>query len=295
MVKSRRWLDDDAPPEIRRLLQAACREAPPRRAVDRAVLVVGSAGAVGTATTTAISAAAKIASSSSSWVVAKWGAIAVFGLSVATGTTAAVRHYASTPAIGAAATRPIARVRSETVQRAVALAPDVTRSPLPLRVNEAPHRVVPLAGPPTVPAPVTASAAQSVITPPQNQEPRRGNPLRRVASVPVTAPASNSLSDPQLLEEMRFLDRGRAAMLSGQVRDAKRWLIEYRQSCPAQRLIPEALLLGMQTATRQGDMSGAAEIAREIWARFPNSPHAAKARDFLDASAQQPTDRSEGN
>lgn len=339
MANPRRWLDDDAPPEIRRLLHAARREVPPRRAVDRAVRVIGAAGVLGTATTTAIGAAAKVAASSASWAVVKWGALAVLGLGVATTTTTAVRHYASksTPA----ATRPIGATRGESmVRRTVALAPatrsntsqqtsepseplpaashaartgstrndqavstrapitpaEVTHSAPPPRAGAASHRAATWAGSPAAVAPVTASVNRSVIAPAQNQNTQTGSPNGHAASSPALGPAATPNNDAQLLEEMRFLDQARAALLSGQTRDAMRWLREYRRSCPAQRLMPEALLLAMQAAVRQGDMTNAAEIAREIWTRFPNSPHAAKAREFLAASAPRSTEhQSDGN
>ncbi len=318
MVNSRRWLDDDAPPEIRRLLNAARREVPPRRAVDRAVVVVGSAGALGVATTTASGAAAKVASSSLGLAVAKWGAAAVFGLGVATATTATVRHYALTaaPTMSAAATRSLGGARSEaTVRHAVVLAPggsahaasggtserteqsstessraddllngstrsdpgtpDASASAPLLRVAGQSHRVAALGRALAVTVPATVRADAAVTASAQN---------------PNTPASSHAASDAQLLEEMRFLDRARALMLSGQATNAMRWLREYRRNFPAERLMPEALLLGLQAAVRQGELSNALGIAREIWARFPDSPHAAKARELLDASARRSTE-----
>jgi len=99
------------------------------------------------------------------------------------------------------------------------------------------------------------------------------------------------VSDAQLLEEMRYLDQARTAMRSGRASNVMRWLSEYRQNYPAQRLMPEALLLGMQAAARQGDISSAQALAREICAGFPKSPHAAKAREYLDASTRRSTEQ----
>lgn len=325
MANCRRWLDDDAPPEIRRLLNAARREVPPRRAVDRAVVMVGSAGALGVATTTAGGVAAKVASSSLGWALAKWGAAAVFGLGVATTTAATVRHYALTSAlaVGAVASKSIGGARDEAMVRHSAMltpavsakAPPVeTSEPLEqspaesaradeslsgsnrrassspkdmlaslplLRIDGESDRAATLVRPLAVTAPVAVRADASVIAQAQN---------------PKAQTSSPAASDAPLLEEMRFLDRTRALMLRGQARNAMRWLREYRHNFPAQRLMPEALLLGMQVAVRQGEQTDASVIAREIWARFPDSPHSAKARELLETSARKSNEHpSEGD
>jgi hypothetical protein len=315
MGNLKRWLDDDAPPEIRRLLRAACIEAPPSRAVERTVLLVGGASALSTATTGALGAVTKAASSSLGWAVAKWGAAAVFGLGLATTTAATVRHYRlrSNPPIAAVstkspgtsspdvaanhamATRRVANPNNAFPRRlgdssagapeaahgnaaVVTAEPTLPSSEAPrspsLQVESTVHREAILALPPAEPARVAADADAFVTAP---------------RPIPVN-PAIDPVTDAQLLEEMRLIDRARAEMLKGRPSEALRWLDEYRRACPAQRLMPEAMLLRMRAAARLGDRVAAADIAREIGERYPSSPHAAKAREFLDGATRRSED-----
>jgi hypothetical protein len=94
MKELKRWLDDDAPPEVGRLLRAARAEQPRRSSLDRTLI---SAGVGGLATTAgAKSVAGAVATT------LKWVAVGALGGSVVMGTAVGIRRLAApAPAPGA--------------------------------------------------------------------------------------------------------------------------------------------------------------------------------------------------
>jgi hypothetical protein len=257
MAGMKHWLRDDVPPEIARLLRAARNDSPRRGAIDRAVLMIGSAATVGTATTGVFGAVTKVGTAALGWA-AKWGAATVLGLGL--GATAAVTaRYYSADATHAAPPAPAKPSTRWTAGRAPA--PGATSEVL-ATVSE---QASPSAGA-TIPAVAIAATAGT-----------------RQPQVPLVAPAPprNAQEDLQLAEEMRYIDRARDALHQSHPYDALEWLKAYERNCPAQRMLPEALFLRLRAEARSGNRSAALGTARQIALRFPASPHAARARELI--------------
>lgn len=294
MGNPKRWIEDEKQPEIARLLRAAHRELPPRRAVERTVLLLGTTAAATALTTGLLGAAtAKAASSSLGWAFAKWGTVAVLGLTVATTTVVVVRRpmtlFHASSASSGARTNLSGRARSPALPRAndqnnsdsevrevTRDDPNVERVPVPAIASGA------VSGPADVPLPPLNTARAVARFPDESPSEDRKMADTVVAGTGSGAVAARSSTDAQLLRELRWIDSARAALSKGSPNQALTILDDYGQKCSSPRLLPEALLLRMQAAVRLNDRGGAVRTARELMARFPNSPHALKARELLN-------------
>jgi len=290
MNNPKRWIDNEQQPEIGRLLRAAHGESPPRRAVERTLLLLGTATAVG-ALSTFGATTAKAASSTLGWAFAKWGAVAVLGLSVAVSSVIVARRDARLSQVAPALSTGPAHSPGKARARALPRANDQkdSKSESTVVTNNAPSldrgRV-----------PVKASAGMSGIAEVNPEPPNAATHAARFADEPpeevnpvVDTPAVNAGSDApsrlaadaQLVEELRWIDAARVALSHGSPSQALTMLDAYNRQCQSKRLLAEALLLRMQAFVRLHDRVSAIRIAQEIVARFPNSPHALRARELL--------------
>ena len=105
MTELKRWLDDDAPPEVDRLLRAARAETPRRSSVQRTLVALGVTGLATTAGAKTVAGAVAI--------TLKWVAVGALGGSVVMGTVVGVRRLGApspAPAISApSVARPAAK------------------------------------------------------------------------------------------------------------------------------------------------------------------------------------------
>ena len=105
--------------------------------------------------------------------------------------------------------------------------------------------------------------------------------VRAPAPVVATTPQQNAQEDLRLAEEMRYLDQVRGALRQSRPADALKWLEAYQRKCTVQRMLPEALLLRLRAEMSLGNRSAALGTARQIGLLFPQSPHAARARELI--------------
>ncbi len=175
MTELKRWLDDDAPPEVGRLLRAARAEAPRRRSIQRTLVALGATGLATTAGAKTVAGAVAI--------TLKWVAVGAVGGSVVVGTVAAARHF-SVPAAPPAAS---ARWISE---------------PAP-KPAEPGRQVEPPAAPETSPAP---KAKSSVPVASREPEPAPGVDRRLAEEIGMIDRARASLNAGNPAETLRALD-----------------------------------------------------------------------------------------
>ena len=137
----------------------------------------------------------------------------------------------------------------------------------------------------TTPAAVTAAKVQHAVSlrparpaPAVSSEPPAQVPATKAAA-PAFAPAPSSLAD--LTPELSALDSARAAASAGDATRALGELDGYAKKFPDGRLAQEAAYLRMQALEQRGDGAGAHAVARELLLRWPESPHAAHAREIV--------------
>jgi hypothetical protein len=252
MSEAKPWLEEDAPLEIELLIRAARAEKPSEASLQRSLSAVGIATLGAAAGTGAGGTAASLGSPATSLspltagMVAKWAT-----LGAALGTLA----------VGTATVAP--RVWEE--------------------VQSGPPASQPL-GPPGATA--TSAARLAPAAPAADPHPTLSvapNPLAPSARAPRVVPAAPSVSaaDETLIEEVRSVDRARAALAAGRPGDALARLDEYERDFVEHRFAPEALYLRMEALVSLGRTEQARTVAETLLARHPNSPHGARARVVL--------------
>jgi hypothetical protein len=159
-----------------------------------------------------------------------------------------------------------------------AVAPSPDRTPLPEVAS--PAQLVASSQP--TPAPVVSAPAGAVgvrrapsaetelpTAPPSSRAPARAafEPIAR------PEPAPGAPTDASLAAEIRELDRARAALTAGNLTEAGRALDSYASSRPSSVLTQEAELLRVRLLLARGERAAAAQLARNIIARHPESAH----------------------
>jgi hypothetical protein len=237
-----------------RVLRSAHGDAPTARVRERAL---------------AIGAAAAVATGSAAAVAGTGGAGTAMGGAGALGALGAAKWVAVVVVVGAAtvgatklAEQP--RVEAAPVRVAIDKAPEMALPPAAPVARAAPTVEEPLV--PRTPAPPSAI---SLPAPP-------GTAVVRPRPALVSAPHSD------LLEELAFLDRARAALDSGDtvlaIRELDRHDLEYLHG----QLASDALALRIEVYASRRDEAKVTELARSFLARFPDHPQAPLVRRLVE-------------
>lgn len=106
---------------------------------------------------------------------------------------------------------------------------------------------------------------------------------------PVAAPAVTAnetptiaVSDAKLRDEIRLLDRARAALRMRQSQQALQELRHYFEGHPHGTLEPEAAVLRIEALRENGERDKAAVMSREFLARHPDGPLADRVRRLAE-------------
>jgi hypothetical protein len=261
MNEPKRWVEDGAPHDVEQLFRAAKAERPDDASLGRTLTALGGAlaasgvtASVGAAGTVA-SGAAKVTATITAGVLAKWTA---FGVTLGTLTVGAATLVSRAPWQGGT-TPPSARAPTSASPGRIRALPVVSESDF------------------------EPSAATSVA------EPGQAPPAARAASdatsthgAPSAPPASGIPLDVETLtEEVRHVDRARAALASGRARETLAALDEYERRFPQRRFAPEALYLRMEAFASLGRTAQARAVAEQLLTSYPGTPNGARARAVL--------------
>jgi hypothetical protein len=166
------------------------------------------------------------------------------------------------------------------------------------RTADAPPAAVPTSSLATAATAATTAQPGPVITPaptpPPSDEPKAVSPADLPAAAPAALPAttattaatSGATATPSFAEEIASFERARAALDAGDADRAIALVDTYERRFPAGTFLQEAEVLRVQALTRKGDSAGARRVGQRFLAAHPTSPHAARIRAILDASAR---------
>ncbi len=270
------WPNGAPPEELADMLGVARAEQPGAHVFDRtmaAFAAAAMAGATGlgagakaaAASPGALQASAAVAPAAAGSVVVKGGTLTLVAL-----TQWGTAGFLAGTLIVGASTLPsrdatnATRSQPSTSSSSGAEAP-VAAKPGASAVLEAP---LPAASP--EPDPVSA---RSTTLP-------REAPVARAAA-PMSDPSSN---DPRFRRELQLVDEARSALGLGQPAEVLRLHGRYQREFGASgHFAPEMLYLRLEAHSKSGNRGGAEEAAREILERYPNGPHALRARAELES------------
>jgi hypothetical protein len=279
-----RLRDEDATDTERALLDSARDDLLSTGARARTLAALGIAGAV--ATSGVARAATELAAGGGGGAVATKGAT-LTGIAIAKWFGAGVAVGALTMGGVAVLTAPhLAPVAPAPITRS---APPVTPAPI---TGTAPPRGE--GGQEARPVPARASDPTSPVDEsPGGMEPatraRGAPPAARPDEVDAPAPPTDRARDlaggPSLVEEVGSLDRARAALASGDPREALSRLARHEQRFPSGALEPEAVVLRVRALVQLGQQAEAHALAGRFLAAQPNSPQAARLRALISAPA----------
>ncbi len=250
MTEPNRWLKDGAPKEVARLLEAARREQPAPAGLQRTLVGLGiGASAAGIAGKSAALSAAGASVSKAAVVSAiKWGAV---GLVATLSTVGAVRlvQRANEPASSGQNlhSRPTATV------------------------------VVSPAQPPPSSEPMLQPPAEQPPAVRETPRPAPGSPALRAPEPAAEAP----IDADKLAEQVKVVDRARAALAQGRPVETLAILNDYESGFSERRFGPEALYLRMEALLATGEHESARKVAERLLALAPKGPHSARARVIL--------------
>jgi hypothetical protein len=128
----------------------------------------------------------------------------------------------------------------------------------------------------------TASVEQP-DAPPADPLPDVAEPEKTAAARALPRPASKARGS-SLSDEVKELDRARAALDSGDASKALEELDEHDKQFGTALLGEEAMVIRIQARERAGDKPGAAALANQFLAIYPHSPHASHVRSLLATS-----------
>ena len=100
--------------------------------------------------------------------------------------------------------------------------------------------------------------------------------------VPHRETAPTTASDAKLRDEIRILDRARAALRMRSPQQALQELRQYFEGHPRGMLEPEAAVLRIEALRENGDRVQAAAASREFLARHPDGPLADRVRRLAE-------------
>jgi hypothetical protein len=270
MTDPKRWLDEGAPEPVERLLRAARSERPADAAVDRTLAALG-VGAVGAGLTSgaaasqgaavgAAAAASKAGALSTAGMLgaaAKWGAAGIATGAVFLGAVHGVTELVDSPP-----------KRAEPVAAQAPAPPAPVARPAPTAETRSAEKSE--SNQPT--------RLQAVPLTPERAVPRTASP----APQPAETPATDVISAERLAEEVRIVDRARAALAAGRAADTLAAVDEYDRLPAGRRFVPETLYLRMEALLRLGQRDAARRVAERLAVAHPNAPQAARARAVLD-------------
>jgi hypothetical protein len=262
MNEPKRWVEDGAPRDVEQLFRAAKAERPDDASLGRTLTALGGAlsatsvtasvGAAGTVAT----GAAKVTATITTGLLAKW---TVFGATLGTLTAGAATLVSRAPWAG----------RTTAPRSSTSAAPGPLRAlpvvPEPRFVDPGP---APSVGVPEQSAPAAAPAAGDVTS---------------THGAPAPAPAPGTPLDVETLtEEVRHVDRARAALASGRAAETLAAVGEYERRFPQRRFAPEALYLRMEAFASLGRTAQARAAAEQLLTSYPGTPNGARARAVLE-------------
>lgn len=243
------------------LLRAGATEEPRSAGVERTLAALGVSGAL---LTTASAASAVAGAGSAASTAATTGALtgakavkAVSGLLLAKWVGVGVVGGVGLAGAAAVVSEPAAPVASVQVASSV--------RPPPVRAAKAEARVAPEGVEPAAPEAVA---------------PAPSTPAPSLAAAADAAEPQLDLGAP-LAAEVAFVDRARAALTAGRAEQGLSQLAGYEREFPEARLLPEVLFLRLETCERLGRHAESRAVAQRLADGFPQSPHAARARQVL--------------
>jgi hypothetical protein len=293
MIEPRRWIDEDATHEERRLLLSARDDGPTRGSREKMFVALGIGGAAALGTVAATATATQL--SAAGPALTSTGVAAALTKAVPGGagiSAIAIMKWVGVGAIAGLVTTGSANM----VGRAV----DAREASAAARANQAPDernsRTSAVYAPAALVAPETP-AEPAAIEPP---EPAAPPPPAEPAPAAVTQKASLpklavNPPAPNVGKEVSTLDRAREALAVGDAPSALEALGQHESEFASGALGPEAELLRIQALIARREHNSAAVMARGFLMKNPKSPHVGRVRALLAQakSAEAPTESTE--
>lgn len=246
------------------LLRAGAVELPSSSGVQRTLAALGASGVVLGTTTTA----SALGSGANASVGAGASGFGAGGAKVAT--AALLAKWVGIGVVGGLGLAGSAAVATQAVlnhtEKPSSSAPPRATSATRVAVQSSSSGVASASLPPLAPP----AAPLATLTPAR----------RVVAGSPVPAAAEPEESA-LLAEELALVDHARALLAAGRAEQSFALLQTYESRFPRARLLPEVLLLRLESSERTGREAEARAAARRLIGEFPNSPHTARARKLL--------------
>jgi Ulp1 family protease len=274
VTQFKRWLDDDIPLDVARMLRAGQAERPRKNAVENTLVAFATSGTLASTASTAVAATSKTLFGING-LTAKWVTISFLGLVGAITTAKVLWSASSSPQ----ATIPSAIPSAET-RLAVAKASEEKTSEEKTSEEKTSEEKTSEEKTSEEKTPSDNLAATDAVSSVSSAE------SSREAFIPSFD--KRNTVNLQLAQEMQVIDRARTALQANNPRLCLRILDEHRRTFTRPRLNPESAYLRMQAAQRLGDRSTAMTIAREIVRRYPNSPHVGRAEALLQRESEVP-------
>jgi hypothetical protein len=146
---------------------------------------------------------------------------------------------------------------------------------------DAPRDVAPTAPTAVVQREAIASTPAAALTRPAVPEAAPGLAGPRTVAPEAPAASGVPLDAETLAEEVKSVDRARAALAAGQAAQTLVVLDEYERRFRKRGFAPEALYLRMEAYTSLGRTAEARTAAERLLTNYPNSLHGARARAVL--------------
>jgi hypothetical protein len=252
MTELKRWLDDNPPLQVGKLLRAARAEEPSPASLQHTLIKLGVSSAVFMAAGGAWGAGTRMIGGSLAKLAFKWGVVgASAGLVLAT--LEGVRQSMMPPSENAAAAA------------SGSLAP---------RGGRALQETTPI--------------ARSSSVPPMHLADPLLVPRQAVGPAETCTPANSmptAFAAERLAVEIALIDHARTSLSRHDPTVALRLLDEYERQYTEPHFAPEALYLRMQARALTGDRQLATRAARELVAKYPRSPQVGRAEGFLRSQA----------
>jgi hypothetical protein len=240
-----RLLDGGSDFEVE-LLRSAIGDGPSRHSRKRTMIALGlGTGIVGAGVTAATSTAA------STGGILKWIGIGVVSGGLVVGGAQQAVHMGAPPHLEIAVKGPVAHEAH--------------------RVALAPNR------------PWMKRSVETPIESPPPSEVADAEPEKPAVLAPI-APIASKKNGPSLSDEVKELDRARAALNSGDASRAIEALDQHDKQFGTALLGPEAMVLRIEALSARGDKNGAAALANQFLAVYPHSAYASRVRSLLATS-----------
>jgi hypothetical protein len=246
MREPRRLLDEPGSSLGQDLLRSARRDAPTRSARARTMIALG----VGTGILGAgVTAAGTSAASTGAGGILKWIGIGVLSGGLVVGGAEEARHI-TTPHIAAPAMKGSQQAAARATTPARAFAARVAEPPVAEAAIE----------------PVPVVADEPAVDAPKPEAPAR--------------PVVGAHRAPSLSEELAEVGAADDALKRGDVERAQELLEQHDKQFGKAMLGPETMVLRMELLAQRGDKQGAASLASQFLAAYPESAYANKVRSI---------------